>query len=64
MTDPVATADTTRPNRIEHRLDALIWRLAKIEGDLADLRRALNAFRTDVVLFRQATTDGGPTDAA
>lgn len=39
--------------RVEHRLDQLIWRLTRIEGDLADVRKALNAFRADVTLLRQ-----------
>lgn len=46
--------------RLEHHLDQLIWRLARIEGDLGDLRKALNAFRADLALRREGT----PTDAA
>jgi hypothetical protein len=46
------------PSRLEHRLDQLIWRLARIEGDLTDLRRALNAFRADIAPMRaQAQSD-------
>ena len=56
--------------RVEHRLDQLIWRLTRIEGDLGDLRKALNAFRADIVLLRQKPAlhsdndNGHPPDTA
>lgn len=46
--------DDLERTRLEHRLDQLIWQLAKIEGELTDLRKALNAFRADVITLRRA----------
>ena len=60
MTDDPQPCTRTR---LEHRLDQLIWRLAKIEGDLGDLRKALNAFRAEVTELRRITDDH-PIDAA
>ena len=45
------------PSRLEHRLDQLIWRLARIEGDMGDLRKALNAFRADIGPLRAQAQD-------
>ena len=54
-------AAATPRTRLEHHLDQLIWRLARIEGDLQDLRKALNAFRADLTLHQHAAP---PDDCA
>lgn len=50
MNDNAAAPPRTR---LEHHLDQLIWRLARIEGDMQDLRKALNAFRADLTIHQQ-----------
>ena len=61
MNDNTAPELPTR-GRLERHLDQLIWRLARIEGDLGDLRKALNAFRSDLAIYRQETPQDTPPD--
>jgi len=44
--------DQPAPLSLEHRMDQLLWRLAKLEGDIGQLRILLGAQRSEVAALR------------